>query len=231
MSLWPLQVFDPKAGFGVLERKLPHWSQAGTICFITWRTLDSMPKSVLNRWHADREDWLRRRGINNPKADDWKSRLRELAPDLQGEFVRNFSERWHRSLDACHGECVLKRPELSRIVSDSLLKFDGDRYELTDFVVMPNHVHLLAAFVSEEGMLDQCEGWKHFQAVQLNREIKSSGRFWQQDGFDHLVRSVEQFEALRRYIAGNPEKARLQPDEFRHYSKDLSLPAGGSSSK
>ena len=126
---------------------------------------------------------------------------------------------------------MLTRPELSRIVSDSLLKFDGDRYELTDFVVMPNHVHLLAAFVSEEGMLDQCEGWKHFQAVQLNREIKSSGRFWQQDGFDHLVRSVEQFEALRRYIAGNPEKARLQPDEFRHYSKDLSLPAGGSSSK
>ncbi|HLQ45609.1 MAG TPA: transposase, partial [Planctomycetaceae bacterium] len=132
----------------------------------------------------------------------------------------------------CYGACVLKRPELSQIVSDSLLKFDGERYELTDLVVMPNHVHLLAAFVSEEGMLDQCEGWKHYQAVQLNRELESSGRFWQQDGFDHLVRSVEQFEALRRYIAANPEKARLQKGEFRHYSKDLSkLAADSSASK
>ncbi len=227
MSLWPVQVFDPKAGFSVLERKLPHWSQAGTICFITWRTLDSIPKSVLNRWHADRDDWLRRHGIN-PKADDWKNELRRLEPRLQGEFVQSFSERWHRSLDACHGACVLKRPELSQIVSDSLLKFDGDRYELTDFVVMPNHVHLLAAFASEEGMLDQCEGWKHYQAVQLNRTLGLSGRFWQQDGFDHLVRSVEQFEAFRRYIASNPDKARLQKDEFRHYSKDLSGSASDS---
>ena len=220
MSLWPLQVFDPKAEFSVLERKLPHWAQAGTICFITWRTLDSIPKSVLNRWHADRDDWLRRHGIN-PKAVDWKDKLRELDRQLQGEFVRSFSERWHRSLDACHGACVLKRPELSQIVVESLLKFDGERYEVTDLVVLPNHVHLLAAFVSEEGMLDQCEGWKHYQAVQLNREIKSSGRFWQQDGFDHLVRSVDQFEALRRYIADNPGKARLQKDEYRHFSKDL----------
>ena len=221
MSLWPMQEFDPKGEFKIVERKLPHWSQAGTICFITWRTLDSIPKSVLNRWHADRDDWLRRQGIN-PQAEDWKNQLRGLEPKLQGEFVRSFSERWHRSLDACHGACVLKRPELSQIVSDSLLKFDGDRYELTDLVVMPNHVHLLAAFVSEQGMLDQCEGWKHYQAVQLNRELESSGRFWQQDGFDHLVRSAEQFEALRRYIAANPGKARLQDGEFRHYSKDLS---------
>ena len=230
MSLWPLQVFDPKTGFGVLERKLPHWSQAGTICFITWRTLDSMPQSVLNRWHADREDWLRRHGIN-PKSEDWRSRLRELDPVLQGEFVRTFSDRWHRSLDACHGECVLKRRELSQIVVDSLMKFDGDRYELTDFVVMPNHVHLLAAFVSEEGTLTQCEGWKHFQAVQINRQLGSSGRFWQQDGFDHLIRSVEQFDALRRYIASNPERANLKTGEFRHYSKALPKHTDGSPSK
>ena len=229
MSLWPLQVFDPRQGFAVLERKLPHWSQAGTVCFITWRALDSMPKSVLNRWYADREDWLRRRGID-PKGIDWKSHFDQLGPDLRSEFVRTFSERWHRSLDACHGACVLKRPDLSEIVGESLRKFDGERYELTDYVVMPNHVHMMAAFVSEEGMLAQCEGWKHFQAVQLNRQLGASGRFWQQDGFDHLVRSLEQFEAFRRYIARNPEMARLREGEFRHYSKDLAKIAGRESS-
>jgi type I restriction enzyme R subunit len=217
-KLGPIQVFDPKAEFAVVERKLPHWSQAGTICFITWRTHDSIPRPVLNRWHADRDDWLRRHGVD-PSAADWKAKLLRLDHPLPSEFLRVFSERWHKHLDACHGACVLRRPELAKIVGNSLKKSDGERYELTDFVVMPNHVHLLAAFASEEGMLDQSEGWKHYQAVQIHRQIGGSGRFWQQDGFDHLVRSVEEFEGLRRYIAANPEKARLRPGEFLHYSK------------
>ncbi len=114
---------------------------------------------------------------------------------------------------------MLRQPELAKVVAESLQKFDGDRYELTDFVVMPNHVHLLAAFPNEEAMLKQCENWKHYQAVQINREIGSSGRFWQQDGFDHLVRSPEQFEHFRRYIADNPSKARLSAGEFIVWSK------------
>ena len=40
-TLWPLQTFDPKADYSIIERKLPHWAQAGTICFLTWRTADS----------------------------------------------------------------------------------------------------------------------------------------------------------------------------------------------
>jgi putative transposase len=217
-GLWELQVFDPSADFTVLERKLPHWTQAGTLCFITWRTHDSIPKSVLRRWYADREDWLIRHGID-PNSPGWKDQLQQLEASQRGEFVRTFSKRWNRQLDSCHGECVLRQPNLSQIVNESLLKFDGDRYEVTDFIVMPNHVHLLASFENEEGMLQQCEGWKHYQATQVNRELGRSGRFWQQDGFDHLVRSGEQYEALRQYIAANPEKARLRPGEYRHYSK------------
>ena len=110
---------------------------------------------------------------------------------------------------------------MAQIVADSLLKFDGDRYELTNFVVMPNHVHLLAAFRDEEAMLTQCEGWKHFQAVQINRAIGASGRFWQQDGFDHLVRSEEQFAHFQRYLADNPRKAGLPPGEFIVWSKSF----------
>jgi len=81
----------------------------------------------------------------------------------------------------------------------------------TDFVVMPNHVHLLAAFPDEGSMLAQCESWKHYTATKINRFLGRSSRFWQQDGFDHLVRSVEQFEYLRAYIADNPRRAHLPP--------------------
>jgi REP-associated tyrosine transposase len=116
---------------------------------------------------------------------------------------------------------VLRQPALSQIVTDSLLHFDGDRYELTDFVVMPNHVHLLVAFPDEESMLRQCDSWKHFTSTQINPALGRKGHFWQQDGFDHLVRSVEQFEYLRRYIADNSRRARLRPDEYRHLSKPI----------
>ena len=85
---------------------------------------------------------------------------------------------------------------------------------MTDFVVMPNHVHVLVAFPNAESQLAQCESWKHFTAVKINRKLGQERRFWQQDGFDHLVRSNEQFEYLRLYIAGNPKKANLQPGEY-----------------
>jgi type I restriction enzyme R subunit len=65
-------------------------------------------------------------------------------------------------------------------------------------------------------MLAQCDSWKHYTATQINRRLHLKGRFWQQDGFDHLVRTVEQFEHLRRYIADNPKKANLHAGEFVH---------------
>jgi type I restriction enzyme R subunit len=70
-------------------------------------------------------------------------------------------------------------------------------------------------------MLAQCESWKHYTAAQINRQLSQKGRFWQQDAFDHLIRTEGQFEYLRRYIAGNPAKARLGIGEFLHYSRPL----------
>ncbi len=216
-----IQVFDPAQEFAVIERRLPHWAQPGTICFITWRTWDSIPDSVLQSWLATRDDWLARHGID-PAKENWQNQLRLLDSRLVAEFKTLVADRWNEHLDECHGECVLRRPELPQIVADSLRHFDGERYDLTDFVIMPNHVHLLAAFPEESAMLTQCESWKHFTAVQLNGALGRRGKFWQADGFDHLVRSVEQFEYLRRYIADNPRRASLRSGEYVHWSKSLS---------
>jgi type I restriction enzyme R subunit len=220
-----IQVFDRQQDYAVIERRLPHWSQAGTVAFITWRTWDSMPASVLKRWHDEREEWLRShlapRDEASRGARGLLSRFRATNPALLSQFHEFSSNRWNEHLDACHGACVLKRPELSQIVADSLPHFDGTRYDLTDFVVMPNHVHILAAFVDENAMLAQCDSWKHYTAVKINQALGASGRFWQQDDFDHLVRTLEQFEYLRRYIAENPRRANLRPGEFRLFSKSL----------
>jgi type I restriction enzyme R subunit len=213
-----LHFFDPNETVSILERRLPHWSQAGVVCFLTFRTHDSFPKARLSRFHADRRQWLRCHHID-PDSNSWRQQLQQLDRAVQHEFFNTFSVRWNDALDRGAGDCLLANKRLSKIVFDSLLHFDGDRYEMCDFVVMPNHVHLLAAFRDDDNMLAQCESWKHFTAKEINCSVGRAGRFWQQDGFDHLVRSVEQYEHLRDYIASNPAKAKLDTTQYRHYSK------------
>jgi putative transposase len=218
--LLPFRLFDDEADVAVVQRKLPHWSQPGTVAFITWRTFDSMPTAVVKRWRADRDRWLCTHAID-PAQPNWREKLYELDRRLVNAFLEAFWKRWQDALDDCHGACVLRTPELAEIVAKSLRHFDNDRYLLLDFVVMPNHVHLLAAFPDEDAMLNQCKSWKHYTATHINRRLRQRGRLWQQDGFDHLVRNEDQFAYLRRYIAENPHKARLRGGEFAHYSRPL----------
>lgn len=215
-----IQVFDPEQEYSILQRRLPHWSQAGTICFITWRTWDSMPRRVVELWQQERAEWLARHGID-PAVAEIPERLAKLDLKLLHEFRSFVAQRWNDHLDDCHGECVLRRPEFAQEITQSLQHFDGERYDLTDFVIMPIHVHVLATFPDEEAMLAQCESWKHFIARKINRALSRNDRFWQQDGFDHLVRSVEQLVHYRRYIAENPSRAHLPRGDFVHFSKPI----------
>lgn len=212
--------FDPAAECHNLDgRHLPHWSQPGTVCFLTWRTWDSLPRAVVEAWQADRESWLRRHGIA-PDGADWQARLRRLPPAARQEYHRLYTARWEAILDECHGECVLRQPALGGIVADSLQHFDGDRYLLSDFVVMPNHVHVLASFPNAGQMRKQCAGWKHYTRTRINKALGRHGRFWQVESFDHLVRSAEQFAYLRDYVADNPRRANLPAGAFIHYTRE-----------
>jgi putative transposase len=214
-----MRFFDPNDELLITQRKLPHWAQAGAMVFITWRTQDSMPKHIIERWRAERNRWLVGHDID-PTQKGWKSRVQELPAEDMVEFHDLFTCRWHDELDACHGACYLEQTEIREIVQNSLLFFDGDRYEMHDFVIMPNHVHLMACFPDKESMLAQCDSWKHFTAREINRRLGTQGRFWQQDAFDHLVRHEGQFRRLRDYIAQNPAKVHLKPGQSCVWSRE-----------
>ena len=214
-----LQFFDPKQEFTIVSKSLPHWAQAGTVAFITWRTADSLPATIQDTITAERMQLLLQFGLDPQTA--WKTQLSKLPAADRGRVQSSLFSLWDERLDGGLGACVLKRPEISRIVEESLLHFDGDRYVLTDAVVMPNHVHLLAAFRNDATLLSQCTSWKRFTGRRINELLGQRGEFWQVEQFDHLVRSEEQFDHFRRYIAENPRKARLQAGSFRCYSKPL----------
>ncbi len=208
------ELFDPKAEFSIRETCKPHWSQAAAVVFITIRTRDSIPKEVIQRWHHERCEWLKRRGYLSAGESNWKYAVDRLPPDEANQFNRVFVKIREAFVDECYGACVLRDPNCAKIVADSLLKFDGQRYSLGDFIVMPNHVHLLAAFPSEQAMQRQCTSWTHYTAHEVNLLLMQSSRFWQPDPFDHLVRSPEQYDYLRRYIRDNPTKAGLRKGEY-----------------
>ena len=180
-----------------------------------------MPAGGYERWAAERSDWFRRHGIE-PTHPTWRDELSRHQDRARIEFDRQIARRWDTPLDECCGSCPLRTPALAAIVGGSLRHFDGGRYRLTDFVVMPNHVHVRAAFADGAGMLTQCESWNRFTAVRLNRELRRTGRFWQVDGLDRLVRDAEHFERFRRHIGDNPHHAGLvEGESLRYPAPDL----------
>jgi type I restriction enzyme R subunit len=212
------ELFDPAMDVRITIGDLPHWYQPGVTYFVTYRTNDSLPVEVAALWYRRRDDWLQRHGID-PMKPGWKSRLHELPDAQQKDFHNTFSREFMEHLDCGHGECVLKRSELAAIVAENLHHFDGDRYLLADFVVMPNHVHLLLCLLGATDIEDQCYSWKRYTATQINRALGRRGRLWHEESFDHLVRTPEHFEYFRRYIANNPNKAGLRQHEYLHWHR------------
>ena len=206
------ELFDPSTEWSIKEAIRPHWGQDGAVVFVTFRTKDSIPREVLNRWNEEKQRWLFSHGVRN--NDHWSKVLPTLDVKLRGQFKQHFNRQKEAFLDTCHGACVLRRHQCAKIVADSLLHFDGQRYRMGDFIVMPNHVHLLAVFPDSDSMTKQFDSWLHYTAVQINRVIGAKGHFWQQEPFDHLVRSVDQYEYLQDYIRDNPTKAQLSGGEY-----------------
>src|SRR5690349_14379559 len=102
----PIQVFDPDQDYLVTHRRLPHWAQAGTLTFITWRTWDSIPEKVLARWFNDRDQSLKQHAINS-RSSDWRTQLASLDGTSLRQFQKMIATRWNGHLDECHGSCVL----------------------------------------------------------------------------------------------------------------------------
>lgn len=202
------RAFDPHGDVITYRLHLPHWRQPGVTYFLTTRLADSLPQSKLAAWKDERESWLRARGCRTV-AD-----LDGLPVGDRQEFHRHFTAKFHAWLDAGFGACWLRRMDAAQIVAEALRFFDGQRYVLGDFVVMPNHLHLLVTPAPDHELSDIVRSWKTYTARQINGLLGRSGAFWQAETYDHIVRSEEQLAHFRRYIAENPGKAKLREGEY-----------------
>ena len=195
------------------RRDLPHWQQEGVCAFVTLRLVDSLPESVLGAWAGARAAWLRAHGID-PACSAWRDELEVLAEDTVAEFHRTFTQRLHELLDAGHGGCFLRLAEARKIAEKALMHWQGERYLLAGWVIMPNHLHVLVQPLEGYQILHIGESWKRFTAREINRLLSRRGHFWQGEGWDHLLRSAVYLRKYRRYIRGNPVKAGIMEGDF-----------------
>ncbi len=83
------------------------------------------------------------------------------------------------------------------------------------FSIMPNHVHVLVSPKQGVSLSQILHSWKSYSAHEINKELGRKGTVWQDENFDHIVRSVEQFSLYQQYIRENPAKGCVAPGRFR----------------
>ena len=135
---------------------------------------------------------------------EWEPILQEVDESLR----RRKLEAW---LDRGHGECWLRQPRMAALVETALRQFDGTRYRLQAWVLMPNHVHLIVD-VRNTPLSQLVKRWKGATARQANLVLSRSGAFWQKDYFDTRIREAAHLAQAIRYVEQNPTKAKLVRD-------------------
>jgi REP element-mobilizing transposase RayT len=163
---------------------LPHFDAGEVFQSITFRLYDSMPQNVLKRWKTE---------LAREKAD--------FADDL----------RWRIEayLDQGYGACFLSNFRIAAMLENALLHFDGERYRLSGWAVMPNHVHILVAPCAGYTVSNIMHSIKSFTSQEANKILGRKGRFWFEDYFDRYIRNAKHFTNAIIYIESNPVKAGL----------------------
>jgi REP element-mobilizing transposase RayT len=197
----PFHGLDPHGELDIARRQLPHWRQSDATYFITFRLADSLPQSLLHQWRDERATWLRWH------PSPWSA-------DEQLEYEERFTYRLQEWLDAGLGACHLRRSDLRAKVERVLLHFDGERYDVDAFVLMPNHVHMMIVPRHGFDLSTILKGIKGVSANECNKLLRRNSAFWMDESYDHIVRDTKELMVFRNYIAANPEKAGLKPGDY-----------------
>jgi len=167
---------------------LPHYDAPNVTKFVTLRLHNSMPASRRSEWEA----------------------LLHLEDD------RERRKQLEAYLDRGIGECWPRQSAIAELAENAIRFFDGKRYQLQAWVIMPNHIHLLVD-VWQTPLTQLIKSWKQFIGREANKVLKREGTFWERDYWDTLMEDEDQRKKAVHYIETNPVKARLvrEPTEWQ----------------
>lgn len=166
------------------QKSVPHFDGVGVTQFVTFRLSDSLPKEVLERIEVE---------------------LKVVKNNIEIERIRQME----RYLDLGYGSCILRETPCAQIVQDSILYHDGKFFDVRAWVIMPNHLHLLARFEEGQSLPVGLQSLKSFTAHKLKELHPEMDSIWQQGYFDRFMRNDDHFINTQAYIHQNPVKAKL----------------------
>lgn len=179
--------FNPYAEVETTRANLPHWQQPRVLYFVTFRQADSIPSEKLKNWRIDYGNWLRA----NPKP--WKLSQAE-------EYEKHFARKIEKWLDTSGGSCRLADLVCQQIVANCLEYADGTDYRLDTYTVAANHAHALLVVKPDQALSEILKQWKGITARRINQHLGTSGKFWQKESYDHIVRNETALNRIRKYI-------------------------------
>jgi REP element-mobilizing transposase RayT len=176
---------------------LPHFDRSRLVQSLSFRLHDAVPEKVIEAWKRELS-WIEKLPSTDPR-------------DIK---LRNRISRYE---DAGHGACWLRDERIAALVENALLCFDGERYRLIAWCIMPNHVHGLIELDEEWPLAKIVHSWKSYTAHAANEILGRSGDFWFREYFDRFIRDDRHFRSAVSYIERNPVQARLVrlPEEWR----------------
>jgi hypothetical protein len=121
---------------------LPHLEGKNATYFVTFRLADSLPNQILKSFEFE----------SNEIVYEAQRQQRRLSQSEIKRINELHSEKIENYLDSGAGNCWLKNPLVAEVVVAALKYFDGIRYVLHAWCVMPNHVHEV---FSPEGSQDE----------------------------------------------------------------------------
>ena len=187
------------------RRNLPHWKVVGHPYFVTFRLKNTLPKEIVKEFKIEREK------LKSSKADK----------NIISDYERKIFRKIESILDNLNNDsCYLKNPEIADLVMNSFVFIEQKyKWKFPCIVVMPNHVHCLAANQNKATIsLEKALGYlKSYTAKEANKIMKLTGSFWSPENFDHWCRTPEQEIKVREYIRNNPVKAGLvsKPEDWK----------------
>ncbi len=186
---------------------LPHVKVLGATYFVTFRLADSLPKDVLQKLVHEAEEKAQ-------AANQVALANGETAGFTLEDFITDKVEAY---LDTSHGKCWLKNPEVAEVIANALKHFEGSRYHLHAWVVMPNHVHAVLRPAPDFSLSSILHTWKSFTAKEVNKLLdEEMVPFWQKESFDRWCRDDKETEHWISYTHLNPVNARLcqRPEDW-----------------
>ncbi|MEZ0483217.1 REP-associated tyrosine transposase [Fibrella aquatica] len=143
------------------------------------------------------------------EVNRFKRESKQISAD---ELAKRHFARYDSLLDQCrYGNTHLRQASIAQTVIDTLFYWDNKRIELIAFCVMANHVHVvLTVLDGEDNTLDSLlQSMKSFSAREATKKLGLSGKFWEEESYDRLVRDDDELIRIVRYVLQNPVKAGL----------------------